>query len=80
MSKIAGNKALKAYPQVWNEEEDFDVNEDERWAFQDGYDEAVKDVIETAMRVVGEVFEGFGYTFKEKDQEWVRKELEKDYE
>lgn len=44
MSKRAEEKALEAYPQVWNEEEDRDVNYDGRCGFIEGYELAEKDL------------------------------------
>ena len=37
-------KGLEAYPQVWNEEEDYDVNLEGRIGFIDGYKSAEKDL------------------------------------
>ena len=45
MSK-AEEKALEAYPQVWNEEEDCDVNYEGRCGFTEGYEQAEKDFSE----------------------------------
>lgn len=35
---------MEAYPQVWNEEEDCDVNYDGRCGFIEGYEQAEKDL------------------------------------
>ena len=43
MSSKAEKRALEAYPQVWNEEEDCDVNYDGRCGFIEGYEQAEKD-------------------------------------
>ena len=40
----AEERALEAYPQVWNEEEDCDVNYDGRCGFIEGYEAAQKDL------------------------------------
>ena len=50
MSKRAEEAALKTYPQVWNEEEDYDINLAERWAFQEGYEQAEKDIKEAIVK------------------------------
>ena len=35
---------MEAYPQVWDEEQDIDINERERFAYIDGYEKAEKDL------------------------------------
>lgn len=62
-SKIAERRAMKAWPQVWNEEEDYDVNLEGREGFEEGYDEGRKDTIEQASswwyeHIVGFLGEG----------------------
>ena len=46
--KKAEERALEAYPQVWNEEEDCDVNYEGRCGFTEGDEQAEKDTIEKA--------------------------------
>ena len=53
MSKRAEERAMEAYPPSVNEhsvEEGFDWNEEYRDVFQQGYEQAEKDVIERACR------------------------------
>lgn len=40
----AEDAALRAYPQVWNEEEDCDVNYEGRCGYIEGYEQAEKDL------------------------------------
>ena len=77
MSKIAEEAALKAYPEKWFRDIDgdsYDCNRCERCAYQEGYEQAEKNLALTweDMKLIDELFTEMAFSEPNDSTEWYQ--------
>ena len=77
MSKIAEESALKAYPEKWFRDIDgdsYDCNRFERCAYQEGYEQAEKNLALTweDMKLIDELFTEMAFSEPNDSTEWYQ--------